>query len=80
MHNNNKGFSVIEVVIVIVAIIFIGSLLAIAFSAEIKGTFTTAPPTIPAGSQQRTAGEAPAGNRSDPLNVSEATVERSCAH
>lgn len=49
MHNN-KGFTITELVIVIVAIVLIGSLLAITFSAEIKGSFTTAPPTIPAGS------------------------------
>ena len=47
---NKKGFTAIELIIVIVAIVLIGSLLAIAFSGEIKGSFTTAPPTIPAGS------------------------------
>ena len=49
-NNYKKGFTAIELIIVLVAILLIGSLLAMAFSATIRGSFTTAPPTIPAGS------------------------------
>ena len=48
-HRRQQGFTLIEILVVVFIVAILGSLISIAFSSTIKGSFTNAPASVSAG-------------------------------